>query len=141
MTGPRAAVGPLAHDVRAAAAPGVLLAGDAAGFLNPFTGQGVFLALASAECAARAIVAVARGAASEERAFARYARERSADFAARKRLSAAVGALIDVAPLARRAAANLARSPRLSATLVDALAGLRTPQSAFTPAVLGKLVL
>ena len=141
LTGPRAAVGPLAHDVRAAAAPGVLLAGDAAGFLNPFTGQGVFLALASAECAARAIVAVARGAASEERAFARYARERSADFAARKRLSAAVGALIDVAPLARRAAANLARSPRLSATLVDALAGLRAPQSAFTPAVLGKLVL
>ena len=66
---------------------------------------------------------------------------RSADFAARKRLSAAVGALIDVAPLARRAAANLARSPRLSATLVDALAGLRAPQSAFTPAVLGKLVL
>lgn len=140
-SGPRAAIGPLAHAVRAVAAPGVLLAGDAAGFLNPFTGQGVFLALTSAENAARAIVALTRGEASEERAFARYADERSADFAARKRLSSAVGALIDIAPLARRAAAKLARSPRLSATLLDALAGLRSPQSALTAAVLGKLVL
>jgi 2-polyprenyl-6-methoxyphenol hydroxylase-like FAD-dependent oxidoreductase len=139
--GARAAIGPLAHRVRAPAAPGLLLAGDAAGFLNPFTGQGVFLALTSAENAARAIVAVARGDAGESAAFARYARERTADFAARKRLSAAVGALIDIAPLARRAAANLGRSPRLSATLVDALAGLRAPHSALTAAVLGKLVL
>jgi len=47
----------------------------------------------------------------------------------------------------RRAAARaprgreLARSPRLSATLVDALAGMRPPQTALVPAVLGKLVL
>jgi 2-polyprenyl-6-methoxyphenol hydroxylase-like FAD-dependent oxidoreductase len=138
--GPRAAIGPLAHAVRAPAGPGVILIGDAAGFLNPFTGQGVFLALTSAENAAAAIVAGALNRAGEARAVARYARERSADFAARKQLSAAVGWLIDVAPLARRAASNLARSPRLSATLVDALAGTRAPRSALTAAVLGKLI-
>lgn len=139
--GTRAASGPLAHSVRAPVAGGVVLIGDAAGFLNPFTGQGVFLALTSAENAARAIVASAADRTREARAFATYADERTADFAGRKRLSAAVGWLIDVPPLARRAAAKLARSPSLAATLVDALAGVRAPQSALTPAVLGKLVL
>jgi len=139
--GPRAAAGPLAHNVRAAAGRGVLLVGDAAGFLNPFTGQGVFLALTSAEQAAQTIVASAADRANEPRAFAAYARERRADLAARKRLSAALGWLIDVSPLARRAAANLARSPQLGETLVGALAGLSAPQSALVPGVLGKLVL
>lgn len=139
--GPRAAIGPLAHAVRSPAAGGVLLIGDAAGFLNPFTGQGVFLALTGAENAARAIVAAAAGRSAEARAFGRYARERSADFAARKQLGAAVGRLIEIAPLARRAAAKLARSPQLAAALVDALAGVRAPRTALTPAVLGKLVL
>jgi flavin-dependent dehydrogenase len=127
--------------VRAPITRGAVLIGDAAGFLNPFTGQGVFLALTSAEHAARAIIASAANRAGETGAFATYAGDRRADFAARKRLSAAVGWLIDVPPLARRAAAKLARSPRLSATLVDALAGMRPPQTALVPAVLGKLVL
>lgn len=139
--GARAAAGPLAHSVRAPVASGLVLIGDAAGFLNPFTGQGVFLALTSAEAAARAIVASADDITLEESAFARYAADRRADFAARKRLSAAIGWLIDVAPLARRAAARLARRPSLADALVDALAGMRAPQSALTPDVLGKLVL
>jgi 2-polyprenyl-6-methoxyphenol hydroxylase-like FAD-dependent oxidoreductase len=139
--GTRAAIGPLAHSVHAPIANGLVLIGDAAGFLNPFTGQGVFLALTTAESAARAIIASAATRTSESQAFATYAGDRSADFAARKRLSSAVGWLIDVAPLARRAAAKLARSPGLATTLVDALAGIRVPQSALAPGVLGKLVL
>ena len=139
--GARVAIGPLAHAVRAPVSDGVVLIGDAAGFLNPFTGQGVFLALSTAEAAAKAIVAGARVRSGEARALAAYASARNADFAARKRLSAAVGWLIDVAPLARRAASRLGRSPKLTRTLVDALAGIRPPQSALTPGVLGKLVL
>ncbi len=139
--GARAAIGPLAHTVRAPAGNGVILVGDAAGFLNPFTGQGVFLALTSAEQAARAIAASAAGRGRESRAFASYAEERTADLAVRKRLSGAVGWLIDVPPLARRAAAKLARSPGLARGLIDALAGMRAPESALTPAFLGKLIL
>jgi flavin-dependent dehydrogenase len=139
--GARAAFGPLAHSVRAPIGNGVVLIGDAAGFLNPFTGQGVFLALTSAEHAAHAIVTSAGNRARETSAFAAYADDRTTDFAARKRLSAAVGWLIDVPPLARRAAKKLARSPRLATTLVDALAGISAPEGALTPAVLGKLVL
>jgi 2-polyprenyl-6-methoxyphenol hydroxylase-like FAD-dependent oxidoreductase len=141
LEGPRAAIGPLAHDVRAPIADGLVLAGDAAGFLNPFTGQGVFLALTSAEGAAAAIVASARDRAAETAAFARFAATRASDFAARRRVSGLVGALVDLPPLARRAAARLARSPQLAATLVDALAGVHAPHNALAPAVLRKLVL
>jgi flavin-dependent dehydrogenase len=139
--GARAAIGPLAHSVRAPIANGAVLVGDAAGFLNPFTGQGVFLALTSGENAAHAIVSAAGNRARESSAFASYANERRTDFAARKRLSAAVGWLIDVPFLARRASAKLARQPRLAATMIDALAGMRPPESALTPSILGKLIL
>ena len=139
--GPRAAIGPLAHVVRAPISDGVILIGDAAGFLNPFTGQGVFLALTSAEAAARAIVASTESRDRERHAFGAYADARVADFRNRKRLSAAVGWLIDVPPIARRAAANLAGSPALATRMIDALAGMRPPQTALSPSFIGKLVL
>jgi flavin-dependent dehydrogenase len=128
----------LAHDVRRTCAPGAILVGDAAGFLDPFTGQGVFLALTGAERAAAAILAVLREPGSD--AFGAYARARDADMVWRRRLCGAVKLLIDVPPLARRAAGRLARSPETGARLVDALAGIVPPQRAFRPAVLGKLL-
>ena len=57
---------PLGHRVTRRAGPGWLLVGDAAGFLDPFTGEGLHRALVSAELAAAAIdrarLAVERGA-------------------------------------------------------------------------------
>ncbi len=50
---PFACVGPLGFVERRAWAPGVLLVGDAAGTVDPMTGQGVYLALRGAELAAR----------------------------------------------------------------------------------------
>ena len=52
--GPVRGVGPLARRVRRVAGPGYLLVGDAAGFLDPFTGEGVCRALRGAELAANA---------------------------------------------------------------------------------------
>jgi len=49
------AIGPLAVEVRAVTAPGALLVGDAAGFYDPFTGEGITLALRTAEIAADVI--------------------------------------------------------------------------------------
>lgn len=129
--GARVSVGPLAHDVHGTAVPGALLVGDAAGFLDPFTGQGIFLALAGAEHAAEAIL---------RDAFAPYVSWRARDVVWRRRLCGLVKLLIDVPPLARRASSRLARFPETGATLIDALAGAIPPERAFAPALLGRLL-
>ena len=49
------ASGPFDWPVRRAWAPGVVLVGDAAGYFDPFTGQGVYRAVRSAELAAPAV--------------------------------------------------------------------------------------
>jgi flavin-dependent dehydrogenase len=50
-TAPASVLGPLAVDTRAAGAPGLLLAGDAAGFIDPMTGDGLRFAVRGAELA------------------------------------------------------------------------------------------
>jgi len=47
--------GPFQVSPRRRSVPGVLLVGDASGYFDPFTGQGIFQALASARLAARAL--------------------------------------------------------------------------------------
>jgi len=138
--GPRVSIGPLGHRVRRPWAPGALLVGDAAGFLDPFTGQGVFLALTGAERAAAAVLAALRAPECEAAHFAAYGRWRDADFVWRRRLARAVALLVDVPPLGRRAASRLTRFPAAGASLIEALAGLVPPQRAFRPSVLGRLL-
>ena len=54
VAGPPVVLGPLAVDVRDAAIEGLLLAGDAAGFVDPMTGDGLCFAIRGAELAAHA---------------------------------------------------------------------------------------
>jgi len=139
--GPRVSVGPLAFDVRAVVADGAVLVGDAAGFLNPFTGQGVFLALRNANDAATAIVAALGDRTRSAAAFEAYARRHGADLCARRKLTKLVDVLVDVPALARRAASRLRARPELGATLLGALAGTIAPERALAPAFVGRLVL
>lgn len=59
---PARVLGPLAVDADAAGAPGLLLAGDAAGFVDPMTGDGMRIAMAGAELAADAALRALSGA-------------------------------------------------------------------------------
>jgi flavin-dependent dehydrogenase len=138
--GPRASIGPLAFDVASAAAPGALLVGDASGFLNPFTGQGVFLALRTARAAAETLASAVAEPHHEARSFARFAAQRTRDLGARRRLAALTNVLIDVPLLARRAAARLARFPDLGEALLGGLSGAIPPERALSPALLARLV-
>jgi flavin-dependent dehydrogenase len=62
MIGPPAVLGPLAIECAMPGAPGLLLAGDAAGFIDPMTGDGLRFAMRGAELAAEhALLALEHG--------------------------------------------------------------------------------
>jgi flavin-dependent dehydrogenase len=62
MIGPPAVLGPLAVECAMPGAPGLLLAGDAAGFIDPMTGDGLRFAMRGAELAAEhALLALEHG--------------------------------------------------------------------------------
>lgn len=92
----RAAVmlGPMAIDASAAGAPGLLLAGDAAGFIDPMTGDGLRFAFQGAELAAAVAVDALGGALPIDRAHDELARRRRDAFAAKWRFNRALRALV-----------------------------------------------
>jgi flavin-dependent dehydrogenase len=61
MVAPPAVLGPLAVDASGAGVDGLLLAGDAAGFIDPMTGDGLRFAVRGGELAARAALAALAG--------------------------------------------------------------------------------
>jgi flavin-dependent dehydrogenase len=94
VTGVPTVLGPMAADVAVPGAPGLLLAGDAAGFIDPMTGDGLRFALAGAELAAEVADDVLSGAVTPEHAPQRLARRRRAAFAGKWRFNRAVRALV-----------------------------------------------
>jgi flavin-dependent dehydrogenase len=66
-------LGPLAIDARRPGCAGLLLVGDAAGFIDPMTGDGIRLAFASAEAAAVVTAQLLDGRLDEDAAPAAYA--------------------------------------------------------------------
>ena len=79
---PAAVLGPMAHGCRRCpGAAGLLLAGDAAGFIDPMTGDGIRLALAGAEIAADVADAVLCGRLAAADAATVLARRRRQAFA------------------------------------------------------------
>ena len=139
--GARVSIGPLAHRVRRVAVPGALLVGDASGFVDPFTGQGVYLALRGAQRAAWALLEAYASPSRAPHAFTVYEDAIHEELCVRMRLAAVVDAFLRFAPLGRRVATRLRRSTELSATLLAALSGAAVARNALAPAFLRRLVL
>ena len=102
-------LGPMAVDASAPGVPGMLLAGDAAGFIDPLTGDGLRFALAGAALAAAAALGVLAGRLTPEKAVKHLSRERRNAFAAKWRFNRALRALV-ASPHALSAAAAAART-------------------------------
>jgi flavin-dependent dehydrogenase len=89
---PVTVLGPLAVNARAAGCPGLLLAGDAAGFVDPMTGDGLRFALRGGELAAHAALdELASGQPAFERLGARRLREFSMKWRINRVLRVMVG--------------------------------------------------
>jgi flavin-dependent dehydrogenase len=96
---PAVVLGPMAVDVSHNAIPGLLLAGDAAGFIDPMAGDGLRFAVRGAELAAQAALdALAHG---WEGVHHRLAQARRSDFAGKWRFNRTVRTLVS-SPVAVR---------------------------------------
>ncbi|HEY3082125.1 MAG TPA: NAD(P)/FAD-dependent oxidoreductase [Chloroflexota bacterium] len=130
-------VGPLRRRVHRVDGPGFLLVGDAAGFLDPFTGEGIFRALRGAELAAPAVDrALAQGGGRPTG----YAAARRREFAAKEALCWLIQGFLLSPPLFGYALRRLAGRPALAATLARALGDYGPAAPALRPTYLWSLL-
>lgn len=137
-TDPIAGASPLGCRVERRAGPDWLLAGDAAGFLDPFTGEGLHRALVSARLAADAIDAHLRRRAAT--GLGAYDRAMRARFARKDLVSLAVQAFLARPALFEYAARRLARRDAVRATMGLVMGDLVPASRALDPRFLAALL-
>jgi flavin-dependent dehydrogenase len=107
------AVSPLTHRVSAAIAPGAALVGDAAGFVDPLTGEGIYTALSGARALADALAgATAFDSPGIDAALLRYTDARRVLIEPKWRLHRGFQWLLDRPRLLEQTGRFLARRPR-----------------------------
>ena len=128
---------PLARAVRGVSVPGCLLVGDAAGFTDPFTGEGVHRALRGAELAADAAVeALGR----HDRHPVRYTAARDREFASKQRACLLLQAVLAAPPLFEYCLRRAAKRRRPAGVLAGVFGDYVPAGAMFRPAVLADLV-
>ena len=127
QVGPLRSVGCFGHHSRRATEDGAVLVGDAATFIHPFTGEGVYFALRGAQLAAEAIsAALERGAVSRDR-LRSYDTARRAELLPRYRLCDLVQRVVHSPTLLSWGAERLRRSGPLTELLLRAVGDTARP--------------
>ena len=111
-----------------------MLVGDAAGFIDPFTGEGIYRALRSARAAAAALADGDRGA---ER---RYLAARHAAFAAKDAVTWTIQGMLAAPPVLGYALRRLAARPALAERLGSVLGDCRPATDALSPRFLASVL-
>lgn len=131
---------PVGHRVSAVAGPGWFLVGDAAGFLDPFTGEGIHRALVSAELAADAIDGLRAGRRDALGAAEAYEHALRVRFRAKDWVSSLVQLFLGRPPLfeyaARRLAARSGPRERMGLVIGDLVRAERGLDPRFLAALL-----
>jgi flavin-dependent dehydrogenase len=128
---------PLGHRVTRRAGQSWLLVGDAAGFLDPFTGEGLHRGIVSAELAAAAIQSRARG---RRDAFVAYERAMQRRFLAKDGVSSLVQLFLARPALFEYAARRMAARPAVRATMGLVMGDLVGAGRALDPRYLASLL-
>lgn len=131
--------GPLSYDARALTGDGVALVGDAGGFYDPFTGQGVYKALRSAQLAAPVIAAaLAAGDVSRSRLYP-YERARREEFRGALAVEWLIQRFLGRPALLRRTVRLLGRRHAMADTLVGVTGDVLPARRVLSPAFLARL--
>lgn len=130
---PISGAAPLGCRPRRAAGPGFLLVGDAAGFLDPFTGEGVYRALRGAELAADA---ASRALSRPDGVPAGYEEARRAEFADKERVCLLVQAFLSSRGAFDYALRRLRRRPDVARLLCGVLGDYLPARRALAPSYL-----
>jgi flavin-dependent dehydrogenase len=133
-----AGVTPLGHAVSRRAGNSWLLAGDAAGFLDPFTGEGLHRAIVSATLAAESIDAVLAG--RPGATLAAYERGMRSRFATKDVMSRIVQGFLARPPLFEYAARRLAARSGVRETMGLVIGDLVPARRALDPRYLARLL-
>ena len=125
---------PIGHRVARAAGPGWMLIGDAAGFIDPFTGEGIYRALRSARAAVKALDG------GQQSAEERYLVMRQRAFAAKDALTWLVQGMLAAPPLMGYTLRRLAARPDAADRLGSALGDCRPASDALSPLFLAQVL-
>ncbi|HEX8210481.1 MAG TPA: NAD(P)/FAD-dependent oxidoreductase [Longimicrobium sp.] len=132
--------GPFDFPVRRAIVDGALLVGDAAGYYDPFTGQGIFRALRGAELAARTADAALRAGDLSAAALAPYERDRRRAFGPGERVQHLVEAFVSRPAMLRLVSRRFSRRPALGDAIIRVTGDVRPVRSLLRPSLLLGLV-
>jgi len=138
--GPVHALGPLAYDVLPPREGGVVMVGDAGGFLDPFTGEGIYAALRSAEVAAEVGARAVQTGDVSAGALSPVHTRRVSDFAAKARVTVILQRAIARRTLSVFAARILASRPAHLTRLMGVLGDFVPPGALLAPAFLAGLL-
>jgi flavin-dependent dehydrogenase len=118
--------GPFEVTPRRRTVPGALLVGDAAGYFDPLTGQGVYRALYGARLASRAILEALSQPAFEVASLGLYERDLDRSLVPSRRVQRMIDAVITRPELMGASARFLAEHPGIASMLID-VTGDRVP--------------
>jgi 2-polyprenyl-6-methoxyphenol hydroxylase-like FAD-dependent oxidoreductase len=133
--------GPFAARARHATAPGALLAGDAADFFDPFTGEGICTALTGADLVRRHLAPHGPGARDLDASLARYRRARRARFAGKWAVERLIGYAMEWPWLFQRAVARIGRRQGMGDTMVRVTGAMLPARHVLNPVFLTRMVL
>jgi flavin-dependent dehydrogenase len=136
---PLCASGPFDRPVRRVIDDGCALVGDAAGYYDPFTGQGIHQALCSAELLAPVLLRALEGPAVTRRSLRPYALHRRRLLRAARALQHVIEAVVSRPRLACYVVARLAHAQPFADALLGVTAGLFGPSRLISPCAMSSL--
>jgi menaquinone-9 beta-reductase len=128
--------GPFDRPMRHVVFDGAALVGDAAGYFDPFTGQGVYQAVTGAELLASAVDRALRFNDCSARGLARYERALRDSLRAPRLVQRGIEAVLSRPALADRMIGRIARAPLTASALIGVTGDILPPARLLSPQVI-----